>query len=608
LARLTLKRLAARLKTPDHHFYDLAESTEYEIAKRDPVHWYLEGHDWDDACRKAIKQAFRFFPEGCRRVFQIRDLIRQAGPASELLLDGAVHVSGPLLGYQRDYERIQARRGKKIPLESQQACRWPRWGPLELDCEAAATAHCCAVGNADGGTEIVLRALMQSVATHRWLVFYGRNDLLPSIVDMRPDDQIHILNPLDAQCSAWDVADDAPSVKQTQEIVAAFLPAVSQQETFLAESARAVLAAVIDALNEKAAGKWNLLHLIAATEPPNLRTLLLGSPATEMVCKTHLADPHAGLVVSFLQSRLQPLKPIAAAWQHAPRKISIAAWLQSSSTLVLASSFRHQHLLAPLNRILFQLLASSLVEPKAFPPQRTWVFLSDLCQIGRLESLSPLLSRGPAAGVTVALSVEDLEILQRHYGPEATGILGLCGNYAFLRIANPATARWASQTLGVAKVQILYQTESTLSGRTSRGVTITPAERPLVPPTAFQQLPLPKDGRGPAGYFRSLGRRAYKGQIDLDRFIANHWLRQPSSETPAFVPRPDEHFQFPQDTAAILADLGLSPARRRRRSGTRQPLPATPEREPDRETSDQDAAAGYEFDPRDFPRLDALSE
>ncbi len=540
-------------------------------------------------------------------MFQVRDLIRQAGPQSELLFDGAVHISGPLLGYQKEYERIQERRRKKMALKDQQVRRWPRWGPLELDREAAARAHCCVVGNADGGPDIVLRALMQSVATHRWLVFDGRNDLLPSIGAMRPDDQVHILNPLDAMSSEWDLADDAGSARQRQEIVAALLPADSQHDTFLLESARAVLAAVIDTLNERAGGKWSLVHLVAAVEPPNLQSVLRSTPAGERVCTTHLVGPHAGLVASFLQSRLQPLKPIAAAWQHAKRKISIAAWLQSSSTLVLASSFRHQHLLAPLNRILFQLLASSLVEPNAFPPQGTWVFLSALCQIGRLEALSALLSRGMAAGVTVALSVEDVELLQRHYGPEATGILGMCGNYAFLRIPNPATARWASQILGVAKVQVLYETEGSLSGRTSRSITITPVERPLVPPTAFQDLPSPTQGRGPTGYFRNLGRRAYKGQIDLERFIANQWLREPNRDIPAFVPRPDDQFEFPQDSAAILADLGFSVDRRRKPRNSAC-VPATPARQTNRKSSDRAGPDVYEFDPTDFPRLDAPSE
>ena len=134
---------------------------------------------------------------------------------------------------------------------------------------------------------------------------------------------------------------------------------------------------------------------------------------------------------------------------------------------------------------------------------KTWVFLSDLCQIGRLEPLSTLLSRGPAADVTVALTLEDVEMLQRHYPYELTGILGLCGNYALLKMPNPITARWASQLLGIEKVQIFYQTEGTLSGKTSHGVTLTNAERPLVAPTEFQELPSPEHYRGPVGYFKS---------------------------------------------------------------------------------------------------------
>ncbi len=155
------------------------------------------------------------------------------------------------------------------------------------------------------------------------------------------------------------------------------------------------------------------MQFLAATETHNLKTVLTSTASTDKVYRTLRANPHRQLIATFLQSRLQLLKPVAAAWQHAARKISIASWLQSRSALVLGNSIRSQHLLAPLNRLLFQLLTSNLLEPQIVSPERTWVFLSDLCQIGRLEPLATLLARGAAAGVTVAITAEDVEMLQR---------------------------------------------------------------------------------------------------------------------------------------------------------------------------------------------------
>jgi hypothetical protein len=608
LATSNLKRLAHRFKTHKKQYYEFAETTEYDIAERDPVHWFMEGCDWNEAVVKIIKKVFRWPQEGCEKFLQIRDLLRKAGPQSELLSDGAIHISGPLLGYQREYELLQKKRKNKALREGNKPEAPPRWGPLELHGKATLKAHCCAVGPAEEGTEVLLRILMQSVPNHRWLVFDGGATLFPAIKAIRPDRQLHLFNPLDARSSAWNIADDAASPQQAREIAATLFSADQHHDAILTESARVLLVAIIEALNQKAPGKWSLCDLISAAEPSNLPMVLLSNPATVKVYKALHTDPHAGLVSSLVHSSLQPLQPAAAAWKNASHKISIAEWLQSDSALILSNSFRYKHLLAPLNFILFRLIANRLMELRSVSSQNTWVFLSDLSQIGRLDSLSVLLSQGPSAGVTVALTLDDVEILQRHYGAETTGILGCCGNFAFLRITNPATARWASLLLGVAKVQLIYETEGKLSGKTSQGITITSAERPLVPPTAFQQLPLPKDSQGPVGYFKNLEQRAYKGQIDLEHFLKNHWLSKPDADQSALVPCPEEHLLFPEDTAAVLAELGFSPVETLRKLPTRPPTTPKSQRKLKRKKIHTEIPQTTEFDPDDFPRLEPRIE
>ena len=603
LATRRLKALASQLKSEQHNFYRFARTYQYPITKRDPAYWFSEGCDWDQALRKAITEAFGYLPEAYEHFFHLRTLVRKAGPRAELLRDGTIHLSGPSLGYQKHYDRRQKARAKALR-DGPPTKNWPRWGPIELDSPIAAHSHCSAVGPARGGTDLLLHILMNSVAADRWLVLDGRNDLLPTITAIRPEAQVHSLNPLDARTSAWNLSGDAATPQQVQKILATFLPADPHSDPLVLQSARALLEATIQALNTQAPGNWGLHHLLAAIEPRNLKHVLTSNSATTEQYKAHLDNPHHRLVSSFLQSRLEPLKPVAAAWRHATRTISVTAWLQSCSVLLLATSFRHQHVLAPLNRLLFHLIAGNLIEPRNVFPLRTWVFLSDLSQIGRLEPLPALLSQGPAVNVTVAITVEDIEMLQRHYPSEATAILGLCGNYALLRITNPLTARWASQLLGTEKVQLFYRSEGTLSGKTSQSLTTTKAERPLVTPTEFQELPLPQPDRGPVGYFKSPNRRTYKGAIDLDQFRHNQWLSAPPADFPAFVPCPQEHLQLPDDTGAFLATLGFSPHSPSHRPSKRlrRQQPAEPDLFADDTQAQQQGES--DFDPRQFPRLD----
>jgi hypothetical protein len=129
-----------------------------------------------------------------------------------------------------------------------------------------------------------------------------------------------------------------------------------------------------------------------------------------------------------------------------------------------------------------------------------------------------------------------------------------------------------------------------------------------VPPTAFQQLPLPKAGRGPVGYFQNLERRVYRGEIDLERFINNQWVCEPNAEEPALLPCPDEYLQFPQDTTAILAAIGFSPGRTSSSPPRRRPRLAEPSGNALTENARSKQQNTKDFDPDDFPRLEISPE
>lgn len=79
LATRRLKRLAARLNSGRHDFYEAAETTEYEISKRDPVYWFSQGCDWNEAVHKVIDKLLHDRTDKCERIFRLRTLLRKAG-------------------------------------------------------------------------------------------------------------------------------------------------------------------------------------------------------------------------------------------------------------------------------------------------------------------------------------------------------------------------------------------------------------------------------------------------------------------------------------------------------------------------------------------------
>ncbi|MCC7086548.1 MAG: type IV secretion system DNA-binding domain-containing protein [Pirellulales bacterium] len=592
-ARRSLKRLGLQLEKPDHNFYELAAIGKADIRRRDPAYWYMQGHDWNEALLKAVHEAFGGLCPCAKEFFQIRRLIKDAESEGELLADGNIHVAGPHLGFQDEYEFLQQRRRHKTSRRSS-----PQWGPLKLTSKASARAHCCAIGLPGAGTDTLLHVLMDSVRKSRWLVVDGGHNLLPAVLSARPAEHVFLLNPFDARACGWSIAEDAANLSQIQQLVAAILPDDPSSDATILESARQILTALIVTFNRQAPGKWGLSHLFAALQENSLAVVLSSSPDTSRLFDLLATTPHLSLVAEYLHAKLAPLQPLAAASRRAARHVSISAWLQSSSALVLACHQPHQSALASVNRIILRLLTSRMLEvqPRS---RRTRVFISDLDQVGRLDGLVAMLTQGAANGISVALTVTDLDILQRYYGSEATGILSLCDNYAILRTNNPSTARWASQLIGTETIKMLHKTKGTLSGKTSRGMTITTTERLLVPPAAFQALPLQKDNSLVVGFFKTHGRRIFRGQITRSSIPLMTKSGTPTTEVASFIPSANDAPMLSDEADTLLQDLGFpiseSSARSCRKNHDRMSHSAkTPMAAP---MNDSD------FDMDDFPRI-----
>ena len=188
----------------------------------------------------------------------------------------------------------------------------------------------------------------------------------------------------------------------------------------------------------------------------NIKTVLSEYESTKREYETHLAqfEGKPSDLDSTLNARLGPFKAIAAAWSHCSESRSIREWSKSQASLVLGDHDSYKQAMEPLNRVVLQLIIEALLDKTTRSNQRTRVILDELQDLGHVEKLPSLLNRGVGLGVTAALGIHDMGSLTTHYGADTNGMIGMCGNFAFLRITNPATAKWASEVIGLEEVVI----------------------------------------------------------------------------------------------------------------------------------------------------------
>lgn len=143
----------------------------------------------------------------------------------------------------------------------------------------------------------------------------------------------------------------------------------------------------------------------------------------------------------------------AVFWSHAEKKISLNEWIKGSSILVLGIDESVRQQLDALNKLIFKRVTELLLQQSDSDTRKTWIFIDEAREAGKLDGLSSLLTRGRSKGVCVALGFQDIEGLRSVYGSKvAHEILGQCGNSIVLRTEGQETAEWAAKLFGVREV------------------------------------------------------------------------------------------------------------------------------------------------------------
>jgi type IV secretory pathway TraG/TraD family ATPase VirD4 len=399
------------------------------------------------------------------------------------------------------------------------------WGMMKLP-SSVATSHFAIVGSTGSGKTISIRLLMQSVLPNigtgkdqRALIYDAKQDIVSILAGINPPCEVVILNPFDKRGVAWDMARDITSPATAQQIATILIPEnKNASQPFFSDAARHLLSGVLISFIKKCPEKWTFRDVVLALKSQErLKKVLLSSPETSDLVEHYFSDETtARNVMSTVATKMQRYEFIAAAWERADKAISLREWLTGEFILVLGNDEATRTAVDAINQVIFKRLSELILAQTESETRRTWVFLDELRQAGKLEGLSSLLTKGRSKGASVVLGYQDIEGLREVYGHQlANEIAGQCANKAILRCDSSDTAKWAAALFG--EREVLERREGTsqssssskndysFGGSSTSGTSSQTSEqvlkREVVLPSEIMDIPPTTAKNGLSGYY-----------------------------------------------------------------------------------------------------------
>ena len=339
-------------------------------------------------------------------------------------------------------------------------------------------------GAAGSGKTLSIKLLMRTViplvkvagSNVRALVYDSKPEYLSCIskmaeekVDEKPQcNRVFNLNPLAEDCVAWDIARDIDEPVAALELASILVPdSGHESHPFFQNSARQIVYGVTLALHQLFPYAWTFRSLIAILQDlQTIRDVLEAVPYTKYISAMYLPKENDRLatdMVATIQSNLVPFEIIAACWEHAKGKISLQDWLRNQWVLVLGSSEKNRAALDAVNQLIFTRAVQLLLDKEDneqgdttgttdAPPQaksETWFFLDEIRQMGKLQKLNALLTKGRSKGACTVFGLQDIDGFSSVYGHDLVNeILGMTYNKAIFKLNSPASAKWAASLWG----------------------------------------------------------------------------------------------------------------------------------------------------------------
>jgi hypothetical protein len=309
---------------------------------------------------------------------------------------------------------------------------------------------------------------------------------------LAPHVPMHVLNPFDLGSTRWALAKDVRTRADCQQLAAALIDPGPTDNPFWGLAACDLVEGILLVLLERCPGAWRLRDLVLlAQDLKILKFVLRKSRATRGLLRTHLAFRDMAVqLAATVWARLSKFATVAALAEWATREVSVREAIASDCLVLLPYDEKAAAALEPLTRLWVK-KASELVLSRR-EASRAVVFLFDEMPLVKKCDLLPLILRGRSVAAGVCSAYQDFAHLTESLGGDrlAHSTAGSLQSFCGLRGASEIALKHMSERMG--KQEVKEYTNKPLSNEPDRETNVT---RPVVPPEAFKDLPLARDGR-----------------------------------------------------------------------------------------------------------------
>ena len=334
------------------------------------------------------------------------------------------------------------------------------------------SSHILIMGDSGSGKTSAMRQILRQVSSRQAVavVYDPALEFTPEFYSPARGDII--LNPLDARCPYWDIAEESESDDANAAMAAALFPDKEFEKDYFTDAPRRVFAFLM----RRRPSPQQLIAWMSDSD--QIEAIAKGTPYASFL------DPGApaqrgGVLSSFnmIADSLELLPP-----KDSVRQVySSGRWnAERRGWIFLTCSPASRQKILPLHSAWLDMLILRTME-RANPGARpVWFVLDEVASLNKLPQLHTAVTEARKSGNPVVLGFQGRSQIEKRYGKDAETMLSQPATKLFLKTSEPHSSKWVSDAIGEIEVERLKESRrhSLLPG--NRQYTMEIANKPLV--------------------------------------------------------------------------------------------------------------------------------
>jgi hypothetical protein len=332
--------------------------------------------------------------------------------------------------------------------------------------------HCLITGQTRSGKTTILKQIMVQTLRQigvgkdqRAVIYDPKGDFVSFLYGLLGKNApIKILNPFDARCVAWDIGKDITDPANAATVAKIFVPEPKEggsDNRFFRDGARTLIRAVQESFfltsqqlveNGEESFDWTLRDLcLALRDKKILQEVLSKHPETKHAIE--FLERENSDVLNTAKAYLSEIEIIAAAWQG-KEKISLKDFRDNKDgmILVLGNFEEASSPLQALNNVILQRVFQLLLTQPDNPKRRSWIYLDEFSDLGKIENFHTVMQKGLSKGVCNFLSFQNIETVKHIYTKELANALATESSTKIFLKCEGSQAAWVEGFLGKREV------------------------------------------------------------------------------------------------------------------------------------------------------------